>query len=271
MVKNDMQVRVNPKQLVYDFYNLDLESRKEYVPRDLADDQKGLWREESGIKIVKGGTGERVHPFDFFKPILPDQNEKERIRRFFHQYVPWILVTPDPSGNPGTFSFYKKRHQVCWLRSKDYLDFADHWRTLRQLMDGILDRKLDLGLLYWFNNEITERFKHSLVLKKPDGEIIGLDPFHEGTLEEWKADETITTEPLRYGIEIGSLLMEVHRSIASAIKNPQMFKRCGAKETSRHPACQNILPQGGGPGRNKDYCSTQCRKRHYMAVKRKGE
>ena len=229
--------------------------------------------------------------------VWPDANERQQIRDFFKAHCPEVLILPDTQSAEakhtlegldeiGSLGGYRHLHKKSWFESEGYLDFVDLWRHLRDLLDSIIARQLDLRLFTWFRTDALhwkeprpeghpdkKGYTLSVSLMNPEGNLVEptslwANQIPTVPLGEWNVKESRTIPQGRYGIYIDSMLYEIHRCIIRAMEDSTIFGRCAAEKTPKRPACQNIFLHSGR-GRNKDYCLTQCRKRDYMAKKRK--
>ena len=288
---------IGEMQVLVDFYNLHLKSGRQYRPPSRNEDLSKIFR-EGRLKKILGKT------LVTKEVIWPDRQEREQLLNFFAGYSPQARSYADaksveshrsPQGAidlvPGVFgslSWYEDQNKKNWFESEDYLDFVDHWRNLRDLLDSIIARQLDLYLFIWFRTEALhwkeprlegqpdkKGYTHNVGLINPKGEPKDVWSlyFDDGILTvplcAWKIEKLYTFDKTRFGLAITGALYKIYQFIIHLMEEPTPLEQCQAEETPRRAACTNIFWHNKRPGPKNRYCSDKCRRRDYEAKKAK--
>lgn len=308
MADNNRQV---PEQIICDFYNLHLESGRQCIERpDLSDAElitEGLRGQPVRMAVpgcpeeVRGEVwpddNERKRILDLFETYCPEVVIHPDAQSFEKKRAEWLKKKSEkkgtftqiggdidlsdtlaPTGHEPTaddassLGGYEYLNKASWFESEDYLDFVDHWRNLRHLLDSVIAGQLDLHYLSRFRNDAikwqslqndsqhhTEGYMQSVGLRDSKGKRISPQRMigkgiNTVDLSQWEVEATHTVEDLRYGVTIGIMLYEVHRCMIRAMGTPETLGQCVL------PDCRNLFPVSHtGQGRPRSYfCSTPC-------------
>lgn len=165
------------------------------------------------------------------------------------------------SGNSREIPEYvwERRHNFSWFTSKNFLEFSREYSIVRGVIDGYIKGGIPLGCYSSFD-EIIRSYTVSLQFGMR-GDTLS---------EEGKLDDTImrledyniavgfyATHHMRYGLNLGRTMAEIHQGVAEMLVKRLPIRRCaygGGTDKNRKPPCRNIFIVG----KRRRYCSDKC-------------